>query len=476
MKLIKRATAAFSAWGVLGLVLAVGVLGVSLSYLLPPAIGLGTTSAPTTVSPTLFEPPQSQAQSKPVGDGLVNAAADAQAGEPPDATLMQKCMAAVDDTSLTQDGSQVQAAWSVLDLETGKSLADSRASEPLIPASNTKLLTLTALLQAVDPGTTFDTRVVQSAPGKLVLVGGGDPLLASEPTGEYPQVATLQKLAEATAEKLKADEILEVSLGYDASLFTGPAWNPTWPQRYQDNVTPITALWADEGFDVNGVRSNQPAESAAKIFATKLREAGVKVSESISEVKAAGDEVAKVTSPPVHVLAEIAMQRSNNSFTEVLGRQLAIATGKPASFEGATEAVKEQLVAIKSWDEGASLSDCSGLSRENEVPAHMLATVLLHVAKDQRLQVVLDGLPVAGVTGTLRKRFFSDSGGSAVYARGVTKAKTGTLTEVSSLAGVTTTKDGRELAFAVIINGAANGWAAQAWVDRVVATVADVNC
>ena len=55
--------------------------------------------------------------------------------------------------------------------------------------------------------------------------------------------------------------------------------------------------------------------------------------------KGTGAEIASVESLPVHALAQQAMLRSNNSFTEALGFQLAKKTGHPATFAGATVAM-----------------------------------------------------------------------------------------------------------------------------------------
>ena len=59
------------------------------------------------------------------------------------------------------------------------------------------------------------------------------------------------------------------------------------------------------------------------------------------------------------------------------------------------------------------------------------------------LRPVLTGLPVAGFTGSLAYRF-----DQAPAGRGLVRAKTGTLSGVSGLAGVATDREGTPLVFA----------------------------
>src|SRR5207249_12149526 len=113
----------------------------------------------------------------------------------------------------------------------------------------------------------------------------------------------------------------------------------------------------------------------------------------------------------------------------------------------------------------------SGLSRRDRVPAAVLAEVLaLDTAPGHpELRAAVTGLPVAGFSGTLGGRF---GNGSAAQAAGVIRAKTGTLTGVSSLAGMATDADGRVLVFAFMTEDATDTAAARAGLDRLAAAVA----
>lgn len=465
-------------WAITGLVVALllagGVAFAALQRPILTAAGLENPGGEPTIAPTMFVEPTPEPEPV-VEPELAPPPPLPSPGTPPAPEALQQQLAALDTSGLlTADGAAAATAYSILDASTGEVLASRNAAQPLIPASNTKTLTAVAVMAAFDGDERFATRVVAPDPSSIVVVGGGDPLLRAEPVpeGSYPAPASLRELAEATAAALTESGTTTVSLGYDASLFTGDGWAPTWPETYRDQVTPISALWADEG-RVDGVRSRTPALAAAQLFARQLTELGVTVSAEPTAAAASGPELARVESEPVHVLVEQAMLRSNNSFTELLGFQLAARTGHPTTFEGSTAAIAEQLTALGLWEDTAHLDDASGLSRTNVFSANLLARANLHLLRTPRLTAILDGLPVAGVTGTLADRF-SDPVSSA--ARGVARAKTGTLSFVSSLAGTTVTRDGALVVYAVLANGQVSGWEAKVWEDRVVGVLTGCGC
>ena len=92
--------------------------------------------------------------------------------------------------------------------------------------------------------------------------------------------------------------------------------------------------------------------------------------------------------------------------------------------------------------------DGSGLSRRNRITPEALVEVVRAAALSDSpaLRAVVPSLPVAGFTGSLTERFddaFPD-------ARGLVRAKTGTLTAVSSLAGIAVDQQGNEMVFVLM--------------------------
>ena len=89
------------------------------------------------------------------------------------------------------------------------------------------------------------------------------------------------------------------------------------------------------------------------------------------------------------------------------------------------------------------------------------------------LRAVITGLPVAGVEGSLRVRYFDDQ---SLAGRGVVRGKTGTLNKVRALAGVVRTNDGSLLAYAFLINKPKNEFNAMVWLDRVTTAISTCGC
>jgi serine-type D-Ala-D-Ala carboxypeptidase/endopeptidase (penicillin-binding protein 4) len=380
--------------------------------------------------------------------------------------------------------------FAVYDLAGDRQLLHIGGRGAYIPASTAKLLTVAAALKLLGPGHRFRTSVV-AAPRRhrIILVGGGDPLLARRPQahpsalGSYPARASLRVLAERTARALKRRGIARVQLGMDASLFVGPAASPHWPHSYLagDVVSRVSALAVDGGRVGAGQvqRSVHPAAAAAASFARALGRDGITV-RGRPEAMAArrrAPVIAAVGSAPLAQIAEHVVEMSDDDAAEVLLRQVALAAGRPATFAGGVAAVRRVLRRLGLPLTGQSVYDGSGLSRQDRLRVGTLLG-LLDAAADpgaRRLRQLIAALPVAHFSGTLRQRFLAPG---AAPGRGVVRAKTGTLTGVEALAGIVVDRVGAELAFVLIADHVGSGATlpARAAMDRVVAKLAGCGC
>ncbi|MFG3286021.1 D-alanyl-D-alanine carboxypeptidase/D-alanyl-D-alanine-endopeptidase [Streptomyces sp. NPDC048111] len=336
---------------------------------------------------------------------------------------------------------------SVLDTATGQELYASGADAPMTPASTVKIATATAVLTALPADHRFATAVV-APPGTsaLTLVGGGDPTL---------DTARLTALADDTARALRARPAGSVPLAYDTSLFSGPAVHPIGAN---ENLAPVVALMTDEGrLDDSdsgpATRTGDPAGATARTFARLLRARGVQAQDPVPGARPAGAEpVARTLSDPLPAVVERMLTNSDNDIAEALNRHTALATGRPGSFAGGSEAVPAQLAKLQLPLKGSEFADGSGLNRADKVTAGLLTRLLAKAADPARpeLRPILTGLPVAGFTGTLSARY-----GAASAATGLVRAKTGTLggAGVNTLAGTVVDARGHLLAFAFLTAG-----------------------
>lgn len=352
-----------------------------------------------------------------------------------------------------------------------------------MPASTTKVVTSTAALYALGADHVFETTVVPDGRRRVVLVGGGDPLLARAPDNDetaYPMRADIVTLAERTAKALKKKRIRAVRLGYDAGLFSGPGINPTWEAEYiaTDVVAPTSALWVDEGRPASGFgREADPAAAAADAFATALGKAGIRV-EGPPEATRGPDNapLATVSSAPLGEIVERILTVSDNEAAEVLLRHVGLAAEGEGSSEAGSQGVRRILESQGVPLRSSVLYDGSGLSRDNRLDPRVLVDVL-RLAMDPghpQLRAVLTGLPVAGFTGSLADRM--DLG--PPEGRGRVRAKTGTLTGVTSLAGIAADVDGNAMVFVLMADRVRKNrdYFARVAMDNAAASLGACHC
>ena len=382
--------------------------------------------------------------------------APAEASAPTTAGLQRTLAAALKDRGLGR-----RVSVSVVDVASGRPLLALGAEREVTPASTAKIATAVAALTVLPPERRFSTTVVAGArPGEVVLVGGGD---ASLDDSDLRSLASQVKKAGTTATRVLVDD----------TLFGGPRMGPGWKAGYVEHgsVAPVSALAVDEGRTSDREGSPRVGDPALAAGTQLARLLGVRaVARGVAPDRAA--QLAKVSSEPLSVLVEEMLTRSDNDLAEALGRQVALASRLPATFDGEEAAI---AAALKGLGVEVGLRDASGLSPLNRLQPQAVTALLTKAARDARYAPVLSGLPVAGFDGTLVDRYRT---GPTRVAAGEVRAKTGTLNGVSALAGLVVTRDGRLLAFDLTADGVTLGAtaAAQKALDRVATALASCGC
>ncbi|CCQ14789.1 putative D-alanyl-D-alanine carboxypeptidase [Rhodococcus sp. AW25M09] len=370
------------------------------------------------------------------------------APSPSSAGLANALAQAVDDPGLgTFTGT-------VADAQTGQVLWSRNPDAPMTPASTTKVLTAAAAMLSLPAEHRVTTRVVQgSGEGNIVLIAGGDPTLTALPVGTdgfYPGAARIDDLVE----QIRRSGTAVSSIAVDTSIYTGDTMAQGWfpADIAAGSITPIEPIMLDGGRSQPLVdespRSTTPALDAGRALAAGL---GVDPAAVTTGTAAEGaDQIASVQSAPLRNRLQQMIYRSDNVLAEAIGRELAIEMNTAPSFSGAVASIGQTLYSAGFDMAGMTLQDASGLSVDGRIPARLLDQVLTSAAGAEQptLRPMLDYLPVAGATGTLSDRYASGDRTGAGWVR----AKTGTLSAASALAGYVVDVDGRILTFALMSN------------------------
>lgn len=389
-------------------------------------------------------------------------------------------------------GGRVSAT--VVDASSGELLLARARTRPVTPASSVKVLTTIAALELLGPQHRVSTRVLAAAPETaqpgtdspppvtpISLVGGGDPRLTSDPDPDDASQTSIVDLADSTAQALHEQERTRVRLTVDATLFGGPAIDPDWQSSYVPGgvAGPVSALSLDGGrvHRDQDRRAEAPHVSAGERFAELLENRGITVAGQVEpEPTPQGfEELAVIESAPLSAIVEHVNEVSDNDGSEILLRLVALGAGRPGTSDEGASAVLDVLSSFGIDASGTRMLDGSGLARGTRVPTEVLARVVAVAAEAERpgLRPLLASLPVAGATGTLQDRFRTDA---ALSGRGDVRAKTGTLSGVTSLTGSVMTADGDLLAFSAVADRITSPLEARAAMDEFTASLAACGC
>jgi D-alanyl-D-alanine carboxypeptidase/D-alanyl-D-alanine-endopeptidase (penicillin-binding protein 4) len=408
------------------------------------------------------------------------------------------------------------AAAEALGAHTGVAVCDAdghvlyrhRATEPMAPASNMKVLTAAAVLHGLGADYEFKTRF-RLRDGRLVVQASGDPNWIHE-TEHAPE--RVFGLVAAALQRLSVREIAGIDL--DPGTFVGPPRPATWPQdqlytyycaptgpfvleqsalvvgisapadRGQADVYLVApsadlplrgsielvdsskgaTYGASDTGDAVAVRGRFYRKSPPVSIRTAMRDpavwylaslrqalakAGITVGVGISGGAAGGPGDTLVYEHKSRLAPAMLrmLEDSSNFDAEQCLRVLGHHTLGDGSLQGGLLALEQEVKKqLGQVPEGIVLADGSGLSRQNRLTAGTLVVALFASCNGPGGAMLRDCLPVSGRSGTLSGRF---TGTNLV---GRVRAKTGWIRGASSLSGLVEREDGTRRWFSILMS------------------------
>lgn len=221
----------------------------------------------------------------------------------------------------------------------------------------------------------------------------------------------------------------------------------------------------DRGYTA-GIGISQPALLFVYLLRAALAERGITITGKSRTVPPANFtgltpapapsriEIASLQSPPFGQVAAQTLKPSQNLYTEIILRTLGKVAGPaPTSTNNIRTNESAGLEVVKTFLKEAgvnlsplSLTDGSGLSRNDMVTPESSVQLLTYMSQHRFANAFREALPIAGVDGTLRNRM------KGTVAENNVRAKTGSLSSAATLSGYVTTAAGENLAFSIMVN------------------------
>jgi D-alanyl-D-alanine carboxypeptidase/D-alanyl-D-alanine-endopeptidase (penicillin-binding protein 4) len=361
----------------------------------------------------------------------------------------------------------------VYDITKGQSLFEWGATISRPPASVEKLYTSVAALTKFGPNAHFHTEVRGTGTldadgiwhGNLYLRGDGDPTFGSAAFNRTWELG-LGSTPDSLVAAIKRAGIRRVDgdvIG-DPSLFDDRVGPPSsdFDADITDMGGELAGLTFNHGFSTGKLT---PGALAASKFAVALRKAHIfaKATPTTSPTPRRAKLLAAVASPSIAKIVRLMDVPSDDLYAETLTKDLGARFGS-----GGTTAAGARVIRHVIWTAYGirpRIVDGSGLSRDDLSSPRDVVALLRAIQGTPIGQRLSLALPTVGMEGTVRKI----ANGTA--AEGSCIAKTGTLNDVTNLAGYCTAQGQRLVAFALFLDGPPN-WTALPMISKMVAAIA----
>jgi D-alanyl-D-alanine carboxypeptidase len=300
----------------------------------------------------------------------------------------------------------------VIDQKTGEIVFEKNGDSPRKPASVQKLLTASAAFTYLIPTQRFTTSVWLGTKSKSIVIKGSlDPWFS---------------LNDLQAKKMGRTSLPRIEYNTLSAL----------KQANSGSIRNSTIYYSD-----------LYSQDVANLKSFYIKHGAKPIMKRVSAVEAeelAAEPILTSESPELQEILAFTLTWSDNLLAERIARLASQAAGHSLDDQGVAQTFNEVLSNFGITNRNLIIQDASGLSRENRITAKQVAELLFKIRVDPKFSPLINGLPVGGVTGTLRHRFIE----TAPQAVGLIKAKTGTLNGTANLAGYVESGD-REYAFVI---------------------------
>ena len=340
-----------------------------------------------------------------------------------------------------------QLGLMVYDLTADSVYYQRNARQLLRPASTMKLVTAITALDKLGGSYQFRTQLYHTGTidngrlnGDLYCVGGFDPMIDRDDVR-----AMAQQLHQMGIDTIRGRIVTDCSIKEDLDYGEGWCWDDDNPR-----LKPLMVGRKDIFVDT---------------FIEEMMNDSIVVEQvQLSEGRCPADAIPVATrSHSIDQVLVRMMKQSDNYYAEAMFYQIAASTGRrPAKASDARGVVKKLISNLGLGSQPYKIADGSGLSLYNYVSAE-LETKLLRYAwlHSNIFDHLYPALPIAGMDGTLEKRMVNTAAENNV------RAKTGTLTGISSLAGYCEAENGHQLCFSIINQGVMRNADGKAFQDSI---------
>lgn len=323
------------------------------------------------------------------------------------------------------------------------------------PASNTKLFTAAAAFYFLGANFTFKTLLLADSQvlepvvhGNFYIRFSGDPSLTQQDLVEL-----LSELQKRSVSVIDGDIYLVAEVEDNHEEYFGPGFCvDDIGQLYNP---PLSAYIVDgnicNGLDNKKCVVTNPREHVSNLIRNILRQFNITLSGTIkvnTTSSCADHAISCHASKPLYELISRMLKKSDNLYANAIFKYVGkVVNGLEGSWRTGQDAMKkfvEKCLQINSNE--LVIKDGAGLSRYNLISPTQIVKLLTWVYQQHDLfPIFVDCLAVSGVDGTLKSRM--------VDYKGIVKAKTGTISGVSSLSGYICLPQSEPYIFSIMLNG-----------------------